>query len=64
MLTVAISLRVLPGETTLTPDWLMSVAAAFFPNTPSGTLSTAFDIGGRPISPDEQAFCDFLPLDN
>jgi hypothetical protein len=64
MLTVAISLRVSPGETTLMPDWLMIVAAAFFPGTPAGSLSVAFDIGGRPISPDEQAFCDFLPLDN
>jgi hypothetical protein len=46
------------------PDWLMIVAAAFLPGTPAGSLSVAFDIGGRPISPDEQAFYDFLPLDN
>jgi hypothetical protein len=63
MLTVAISLRIWPGEMTLSADWLMSVAAAFFPHTRTSDLSTAFDIGGRPITPDEQAFCDFVPLD-
>ena len=42
---------------------MVFVAAAFFLDTPPGSLSAAFDIGGRPISPDEQAFCDFMPLD-
>jgi hypothetical protein len=63
MLTVAISFRILPGETILPDSWVMTVAGAFFPQTPAENLATAFDLGGRPLGPDEFAFCDFTPLD-
>jgi hypothetical protein len=63
MLTVAISLRIIPGEMLLPPEWLISVAAAFFPELDANQLAVAFDLGGRPIRPDEVAFCDFTPLD-
>jgi hypothetical protein len=59
MLTVAIGQRLIPGEMPVPPDWLISVAAAFLPDTPSAQLAIAFDLGGAELRPDEVAFCDF-----
>jgi hypothetical protein len=59
MLTVAISQRLRPGEMSVPPDWLFRVAAAFLPDTAPARLSFAGDLAGRPLGPDEVAFCDF-----
>jgi hypothetical protein len=59
MLTVAISQRLFPGEMSVPADWLVRVAAAFHPDTPSERLSVAFDLAGQELQPDEVAFCDF-----
>jgi hypothetical protein len=59
MLTVAISQRLLPGEMPVPADWLVRVAAAFFPETPPERLSVTFDLAGHELQPDEIAFCDF-----
>jgi hypothetical protein len=63
MLTVAISQRLLPGEMLLPSDWLITLAAAFFPELAADQLAVAFDLGGRPLTFDEVAFCDFTSLD-
>jgi hypothetical protein len=60
LLTVAISQRLFPGEMPVPADWLVRVAAAFLPDTPSERLSVAFDLAGRELQPDEVAFCDFV----
>lgn len=60
MLTVAISQRLFPGEMQVPPDWLVRVAAAFLPDTPTERLSVAFDLAGQELPPDEIAFCDFV----
>lgn len=62
MLTVAISMRLRPGQMGLPRDWYMIVAAAFFPGLEVDELYTAFDLGGRPVPPDVIAFCNFKPL--
>jgi hypothetical protein len=59
LLTVAIGQRLLPGEMPVPADWLVRVAAAFFPDAPPERLSVAFDLGGHELQPDEVAFCDF-----
>ncbi len=58
-LTVAISYRMRPGSTALPTNWLLAVAAGFFPNTPPESLSATSDLGGHPLLDDEIAFCDF-----
>jgi hypothetical protein len=60
MLTVAISQRLFPGEMSVPADWLVRVAAAFLPDTPSERLSIAFDLSGHELQRDEIAFCDFV----
>ncbi len=57
--TVAVSYRMKPGTTALPTNWLLAVAAAFFPNPPAESLSAAPDLGGHPLLDDEIAFCDF-----
>ncbi|MHB8509856.1 MAG: hypothetical protein ACYDGR_14620 [Candidatus Dormibacteria bacterium] len=57
--TVAISYRMRPGSTALPTNWLLSVAAAFFPSPPAESLSATSDLGGHPLLDDEIAFCDF-----
>jgi hypothetical protein len=65
MLTVAISLRLLPGQMALPRDWYMIVAAAFFPGLPPEELNSAFDLGGHAlVAGIEIAFCNFVPLDS
>lgn len=59
MLTVAISQRLFPGEMQVPADWLVRVAAAFLPDTPSDRLAVAFDLAGQELQSDEVAFCDF-----
>jgi hypothetical protein len=59
MLTVAIGQHLIPGEMPVPADWLLSVAAAFLPDTPADMLSFAFDLAGHELRPDEVAFCDF-----
>ncbi len=61
MLSVAISQKLQPGNLQLPADWLMIVAAAFFPDGDPQNLSFAWDMGGRPLREDEIAFCDFVP---
>jgi hypothetical protein len=39
MLTLAISRRIIPGEMLVPPDWLMTVAGAFFPELPVERLA-------------------------
>jgi hypothetical protein len=59
MMTVAISQRLLPGETQVPPGWQLAVAAGFLPNTPADKLSFAHDLGGADLHDDEVAYCDF-----
>lgn len=61
MLSVAISQKLQPGNLRLPADWLMIVAAAFFPDGDPQNLSFAWDLAGRPLGQDEIAFCDFVP---
>lgn len=61
MLTIAFSQRLHPGQLHVPGDWLMVVAAAFFPNSDPSQLSFAWDMAGRPLRPDEIAFCDYVP---
>jgi hypothetical protein len=59
MLTIAISQRLRPGEMQVPTSWQLAVAAAFLPNADPASLSLAWDLAGRPLSPDEIAYCDF-----
>lgn len=59
MMTVAVSQKLWPGEMEVPADWLLSVAAAFLPDTPAEKLSFAFDFAGDKLERDEVAFCDF-----
>ena len=56
-LLVAISMKLLPGELSLPTEWLIVVAAAFFPGTAPEALAVAVDLGGHPVGPDEIVFC-------
>jgi hypothetical protein len=61
MMTVAISQRLLPGETQVPPDWQLVVAAGLLPETtPPESLSFAGDLGGHHLHDDEVAYCDFV----
>jgi hypothetical protein len=59
MLTVAISRYIQPGDVQMPGDWLVQLAAAFFPRARLDELSTTDDIAGQPLRRDETAFCDF-----
>jgi hypothetical protein len=58
---VAVSMRMVPGEMQVPADWLMTVAAAFFPELEPGHLVVAFDLGGHPAGADEVVFSEARP---